>query len=305
MGDLESEITELDWLNLFCSSIEGKPDIQKHLCLLDLGYIPQFFSEFKFNEHSGGEIRASPDVILWKENNNIVLIIEVKGENSVEEEHLNNQLDKYKKIPLYDIQELLRNAFENSEISITQVYVGIIYRKETIEDCYLSDDCQNRLNRIMQDFLLLTQSHGEELRIHNANIIDFDADLRDLLIEGINLPEYPPRTFYLGSEPSLEGVIWGIINFVHDKFYEGNDIIQQEIHPIELRDNVFSYSHINLTRMLRAFQFLEDLKLCKNQDKKYIFNFEEFPNPEEIKPEIKDINEEQIYFQSDLSKWGI
>lgn len=74
MGDLQSELNELFWLNLFYSSIEGTPDIQESPCFRTLGYDCYIFLRFKIlkiiNEIQKS-VQVSPDFLLWNKEKNL------------------------------------------------------------------------------------------------------------------------------------------------------------------------------------------------------------------------------------------
>lgn len=304
MGDLNSEITELDWLNLFCSAILGKPNVQDNIsCFRNLNYKPFFFNKFNITieEEDTEKLKeVTPDIILWNKELELVIIIEVKGENSVKRKNL-LQLNKYKEISIQEVQTRLRNATDNPLITVKNIYTGIVYRKETISKCYLSDDCRNLLEEIMKNHLAFTQNHGEKLEILNNNIISFDDLLRNALNNGFDLPLNPLIVFYLTKNPCKKGIIWGIVNHIHDKFYNNEIIDEIRINPILLRRDVFFYSDVKLNKILEALENLSHLRICNRVDREYIFEFDKMQDFDKIKEIIDRIDcKQQKPFQKDL-----
>lgn len=304
MGDLNSEITELEWLNLFHSAIQGKPDIQDNIsCFRNLKYKPFFFNKFNLaiEEDDTEKLKeVTPDIILWNKELELVIIIEVKGENSVERRNL-VQLNKYKEISIQEVQTRLRDATDNPLIIIKNIYTGIVYRKETVSNCYLSDDCRNLLEEIMDNNLVFTQNHGEKLEILNNNLVSFDDLLRNALNNGFDLPLNPLIIFYLTKNPCEKGVIWGIVNHIHNNFYNNEKIDEIRINSILLRRDVFFYSDVKLNKIIEALENLFRLGICTRVDREYIFEFDKIQDFDKIKEIINRIDcKQQKPIQKDL-----
>ena len=79
MGDLNSEIIELEWINLFYSSIQGKPNVNEDIeCFKKYNYSP--FLYYRFNiivEEDGLEKpkEITPDFILWNKDKEIIFYL--------------------------------------------------------------------------------------------------------------------------------------------------------------------------------------------------------------------------------------
>lgn len=307
MGDLTSEIIELDWLNLFYSAIQGKPDtIENVLCFRNLNYKPFFFNKFDIIIEKDGIEKpkeVTPDFILWNEKKELVIIVEVKGENSVERKNL-DQLNKYKKISIQEVQNRLRNATDNSLITIKNIYTGIVYRKKTILNCKLSEDCKTLLSEIKENNLVFTQNHGERLEILNNQLITFDDSLRKTLKNGLDLPLNPLTIFYLTKNPCKKGIIWAIVNHIHNSFYNTEKIEEIRITPISLRRDVFFYSDVKLNQIIEALENLFHLRICIRTDREYIFEFNNIRDFDKIKEKINNIDcKQQAPIQRDLIRF--
>jgi len=292
MGDLNSQITELDSINLFSTSIEGMADITLHSSFKMLNYNSYYFLRFKIpiieNNIEKQKI-ISPDVLLWNNEKELALIIEVKGGNSIDEENV-NQLEKYEQISVRQIQTRLRNIKDNPTITVKRKYIGIVYNESTIESCRQSKACIERLENLIGKYMVFTQSLGGLLRILNQNSLDFDTQLKKILIDGINLPMNPPRTIYLTDTPCLKGVIWGIVNYIHDSFFSGEEIDEIVIDPFELKRRDFSYSRVKASRLRLALEYLTEFRLCIRDENNYIFEFNNFDNPLNIFERISEID---------------
>lgn len=290
MGDLNSEFIELKSLNLFIHAIKGLTDIDDHPCFNSINYQDSLFPVFYISVIKNNiekEKKVTPDVLLWNKKK-IVLILEIKGGNSVEERDI-NQIRKYLRIPIDQIQERIRNILEDPTFELERFYVGIVYYESTIQSCMNSPNCINRLNSIKDNFLILKQSPGESLNIWNPDFITFDHELLNLLKNGIEIPLNPRNTIYLSDNPSVEGTMWAIINYIHDKFYEGNEIDEIQIDPIELR-NEFRSSLVALNRIINALNYLIQIGYCIEDRNSFIFKFEDLDNPEVIKKIIMQID---------------
>ncbi len=291
MGDLSSEINELKSLNLFLHAIKGLPDIDKHPCFNSINYQDSIFPIFKIivsEDDVEKEKEITPDVLLWKINNKTALILEIKGGNSVEEGDI-DQIKKYLMIPIDQIQERIRNILEVPSIEVEHFYVGIVYYEKTIQSCITSPNCINKLDSIKKNFFILKQSPGESLNIWNPDFISFDNDLLSLLNNGIQIPSSPRRFIYITENPSVEGTMWAIVNYIHDKFFERTEINEIQIDPIQLKDE-FKYSSVKLKRLGTALNYLVQIGCCTKEQNIYIFNFERFGNPELIKKRIMQID---------------
>jgi len=303
MGDLNSEINELDSINLFCASIEGMADIVSHSSFKKLNYNPYYYLGFKIPiiENNVERLKnISPDVLLWNNEINVVLIIEVKGGNSIEEENI-NQLEKYEKISVRQVQTILRNITDNLNINLDKIFVGIVYNESTIESCKKSETCFERLEELKTKYMVFTQSFDGKLKILNPNSLNFDINLKNQLEEGFNLPMNPPRTIYLTDTPCLKGAIWGIVNHVHDGFFSGEEIDEIAIEPFDLKERDFSYSSVKPSRLKIALEYITKFKLCIPDENKYIFKYNTFSNPQTIFEQILNIDCKQPFpIQKDL-----
>jgi len=291
MGDLNSEIIELKSLNLFIHAIKGLTDIDDQPCFNSINYQDSLFPVFHISiieNNIEKEKKVTPDVLLWNINKKIVIILEIKGGNSVEETDI-NQIRKYLEIPIDQIQERIRNILEDPTFELERFYVGIVHYERTILSCLKSQNCIKRLNSLKDNFLILKQSPGESLKIWNPDFITFDHDLLNLLNNGIEIPLNPRNTIYLSENPSVEGTMWAIINYIHDKFYEGYEINEIQIDPIQLR-NEFRYSLVSLNRIKNALNYLIQIGYCIEDRNNFIFKFENFDNPEVIKKKIMQID---------------
>jgi len=282
MGDLDSETTELFWLNIFYVAAIGTPSSDE--CLRNLDYEIIAFPKFKIFRGTEDETLITPDFLLWNKENKIALLIEVKGENSVNEENL-DQLKKYREISIQQIQTRIRNIKEDLTIIINDFYYGIAYRKETIDSCINSQECIERLNVIKENNLVIILNPGEKMKSLNIDYIDFDQRLRDVLDYGISLPQSPPSIIKMTENPCLKGVLWGIINYVHDRFFDGTETHKLELNPIILRNN-FNYTRVKTRKLEQALTILFDLNLCRIKAPNHQFKFEDFENFEKVIREI-------------------
>lgn len=307
MGDLNSEITELDSINLFYASIEGMADITTHASLRSLNYKEYFYLKFQvsFLENDEEKLKdVTPDCLLWNNQNQIALIFEIKGGNSIEEKDV-EQLTKYKEISIEQVQTRLRNLNENPIIELKQIIVGIVYYDSTIRSCERSIKCSERLNSMKRDFLVLKQTQGDCLTVLNPELIIFDSSLRDLLVNGILLPRNPPRNIYLTKEPCLKGTIWAIVNYIHNNFFNGetenNEIT---VEPFDLRKKLFSYSNVTPKRLKQSLDYLTEFRLCYKNENNYNFQFNDFDNVENIFEKIRNIDcNRPIPMQRDMNNF--
>ncbi|TXT64262.1 MAG: hypothetical protein BAJALOKI1v1_590022 [Promethearchaeota archaeon] len=307
MGDLNSEVIELEWINLFYAAIQGKPSVNDEIdCFRKYNYTPFPFNKFNITvEEEGLEIQkeVTPDFILWNREIEAVLIIEIKGENSVERSHL-EQLNKYKEISIDEIQTRLRNATDDRTIIIKASYTGIVYRKETIESCEKSENCIELLDIMKKDHLVFTQNHAERLILLNPNLIDFDEALKNGLSDGFPLPLNPMTLFYLTKSPCKKGVIWAIINYIYDRFYSGEPIDEIRITPLNLRRDVFFYSDAKLNKIIEALENLFRMNICSRIEREYIFNYNNLQDLDTILERIENIDcEQQAPIQQDLFRF--
>ncbi len=291
MGDLASEIGELKSINYFLSAIKGLPDANLQPCFNSINYKVSAFPSFKIILNENGvevEKPITPDFLLWNLNNKIALIFEIKGGSSVEEQDI-DQIQKYLNIPIDQIQDRVRNILEDPSIELENCYVGIVYYEETINSCLQSNNCINRINSIRNHFLILKQSPGDKLKIINPEFITFDNELLTILTDGIQIPLNPRRFIYMTENPSIEGTMWAIINYIHDEFFNSDEIGEIQVDPIQLRD-VFIYSIVKLRRIKKALDYLTEINCCTRQTDMYYFNYDNFDNPEVLKEKIKQIN---------------
>jgi hypothetical protein len=267
-------------------------DIISHSSFKKLNYNPYYYLGFKIPiiENNVERLKdISPDVLLWNNKANIVLIIEVKGGNSIKEEDI-NQLAKYERISIRQVQTRLRNITDNPNIIIEKIFVGIVYNESTIESCRESEPCIERLEGLKTKYMVFTQSSGSKLKILNPHSLNFDINLKNELEEGFDLPMNPPRTIYLTDTPCLKGTIWGIVNYVHDCFFSGEEIDEIAIEPFDLKERDFSYSRVKPSRLKIALEYLKEFKLCIRNEFKYIFYYITFSNPQNIFEQILNIN---------------
>jgi len=305
MGDLDSELTELDSINLFYSSIEGLADIEPHPSFKRLNYKELFFLKFHVPTlENGVEIMkdVSPDCILWNEDKKLALIIEIKGRTSIDQTDI-DQLNKYKDISLEQIQNCLRDAYDNPYIEIKQIFIGIVYYETTIERCMTSKICLERLNLIRNEYFVLKQNPGKTLKVLDPESLTFDPLLKEILEAGILLPRNPPRNILLTKDPCLKGVIWGIVNHIHDKFFKGEYINEINIEPLDLKRNFFSYSSVKLKRLISALEILTELNICTREENNYIFRYDTFDNFQDIFEKIKNIDCEQKNMHKGLDRF--
>ncbi len=305
MGDLDSEIKELKSLNLFFHAITGLPDIEIYPCFNSINYQSSLFPSFKITVSEDGtekDKEITPDFLLWNIRKKTALILEIKGGNSIEEGDI-EQIRKYLMIPIDQVEERVRNILEDPSIELESFYVGIVYYEKTIRNCLRSPNCINRLDSIKDDLLILKQSPGNVLNIRNPEFITFDDDLSSLLNNGIQIPKNPRRNIYITETPSIEGTMWAIINYVDDKFYEGDEINEIKIDPFQLRD-IFIYSSVKLNRLSKALNYLSEIGCCIKEQNSYIFNLESHENLDALKSRIIQIDTGRLpSVQQDLSKY--
>jgi len=129
------------------------------------------------------------------------------------------------------------------------------------------------------------------LNIWNPEIITFDNELLTILTEGIQIPLNPRRSIYITEKPSIEGAMWAIVNYIHDEFFNRDEVYEVRVDPFQLRD-LFRYSTVKPKRIKKALDYLTELKYCVRQNNTYCFNYEDFDNPEVIKEKIMQVDTE-------------
>ena len=291
MGELKHQKIELYWINLFYSAIKGKAGLDREpVCFRTLNYKELVFVSFPNPQENKKQKMndITPDFLLWNKEKQVVLIIEVKGENSVELKHI-SQLNKYNQISIKQIQELLRNVYDDPTILIQEVFTGIVYREETINNCETSNECISRLSTISKNYIIFTQSQEGKFKAYNIKSIDFDNDLRESLEIGFDLPLNPPREIYLTDNPCMKGILWGIVNQIHDSFYEGDDLEEITTNTFDLREKL-KYSQVKPSDIEIALAELSRLDICTQSNRNYTFQFESIKNLTEIQNKIQKLN---------------
>lgn len=278
MGDFEHEETELEWINLFYSSITGYPTFKKNSsCFREFGYRAFIFPKFKIpyleNNNNQKEIEITPDFLLRNEKKESALFVEVKGGNSIEENDI-KQINNYKQISNEQIEIYINNATDQKNVKIRFAITCIVYKNKTIEKCLNSTSCKKRLDILSKNNVVLMQNHNEWLKLFNSYGLDFDKNLTDALIEGFKLPLNPKTEFYMTDKPCIKGIIWGISNYIFDNFFEGEQINEISVSPSTFRNKIFDYSMAKLNDFKIALEFLLKYNFCKRESN-YQFIFDQ------------------------------
>lgn len=277
MGDFEHEETELEWINLFYSSITGYPTF-KHIntCFGGLGYRAFIFPKFKIhylvNNNNQKKFEITPDFLLWNEKKECVLIVEIKGGNSIDEKDV-KQINNYKQISNEQIEIYINNVMDIKNVKVRFTSTCIVYKKKTIEKCLNSTSCNERLDILSKNNVVLMQNHNDWLKLFIPSGLDFDKNLKDALIDGIKLPLNPKTEFYMTDNPCIKGIIWGISNYIFDNFFEGEQIDEISVSPRIFRDKIFNYSMAKLHDFKIALEFLAKYFFCqRGSNYQFIFN---------------------------------
>ncbi|MHA1720730.1 MAG: hypothetical protein ACTSWX_11095 [Promethearchaeota archaeon] len=267
MEDLKSELNELQWLNYFAESCFLNP-FSSNQNFSTLGYIPLIYPKISNNQYD-------VDFLLYHKNLKISLLVEVKGENGIEENHF-QQLERYSSYSKLSIEKFLQNA-EIEKPTVERIITCIAYRKDTLNNCLSSSSCITLLDRFKQDFLVLSMNPSNFILCENPEIIDWDDNLKNLLINGISLSFTPKRRIIMTEKPGIKMLIVGIMDFLIEKFSSGikipiyhfdkNEFIENMIHStfsIEKLNNAILYFHLN--------------KYCGYSNHKFVFNYEQVMN---------------------------
>ena len=91
------------------------------------------------------------------------------------------------------------------------------------------------------------------------------------------------------ENPSIEGTMWAIVNYIHNEFYSGDENKVIVVDPIQLRDK-FRYSRVTPKRIRIALNYLVQINCCIKVGEEYKFYYENMDNPEVLKQKIKQID---------------
>lgn len=300
MGDVQHEIDSLFWVNLFSSAVDGNPGTagEDVPCFRTAGYRPfhaPTFTIFKEVEGITKSVEKSPDYLLWHEESQVALIVEVKGENSIAEKHFTGQLHDYSLISQEAVESFLENN-TGEEATIQHLHVGIVYRDDIYENCLQSDECVERIQRYGNDFLLLVQAPGGHVTCINPEFVAFHELLREYLERGIPLPENPRMEYFVVDNPCTKGIIHGLFEYLIDRVFCGEELAELTLTPLSLRNSVFPYIHVKhaVQKCRNALEYYREHKFCRFVDEEFVFSSDH----------VEDLAKKQVEFHETLLQYA-
>jgi len=280
VGDWKSAEIDKRCMNAFIASIIGNADFgSRGPSFHKAGYKYANYPKFNIrDETEESDEVAKPDVLLYNVSKKCALLIEVKGEDSIGTDRHLRQLKRNKSVGEADVEKLVKAI--DCEVTIDNLITGIVYREETVQKCYQSQTCFQKLNQMQQDYLVCTQRRGGYLKALNPQAIVIDDELRGFLTNGIPIPKKPKIRMYVTENPCVKGIMYGILDYIQDEFFSEGKIQptgeNREIFltTVFLKDEVFKEPHVNSDNIATALRELKTLGFCTYTGKKPRFGFQ-------------------------------
>ncbi|MEF8874823.1 MAG: hypothetical protein V5A88_09190 [Candidatus Thermoplasmatota archaeon] len=210
---------ELNSLNLFYSAVVGKSEEEDDL--RDLGFEDFIHPKFKDPYSERGLIEATPDFLLLRDD--YTCFVEVKSGRNIDERHI-EQSQRNSSFSIEGIRESFNRYLEISA-EIRDYDSIFVYKKEYLEECINNEKCLERLEKIMEDSVVLSQERGGRLKFWNDTRRTSLEELNDSLGEGIRLPVTPKNEIMIVDDPEVENVVVYLIRKFNERLREEKEIV--------------------------------------------------------------------------------
>jgi hypothetical protein len=258
----EKQKREVDSYNVFFSAFKGNTDGKS---LFDLDYrLAGMFVEI---EDPRNDVEVEPDFVLF--NGATLLLVEIKSGRNINRRDI-KQMESSKDLSPEAAIEWLRDA-EPQQVGydpngLNNIESAIVYYRDFIEDCRDSPGCSNALDEIAQHCTVLSQRKGGKLMAEREQIND--AELRDLLVEGISVPTLVDKHVYLTENINREILAYAV---VHDGIL--NSIGKDKEIAVAPDDIIERFRHRQISRgkLNDALVFLRQVGACVKVSGEYVF----------------------------------
>ena len=286
MGEYDHELVELASVNLFNEVINGCPNLPNQICFRGCGYKHVFFPKIN--------VKRNPDVLLYNDVKKIAIQVELKGCNSVDDDHY-KQLASYDDTGVELIEDFIKERLDLPYAEIRDSITCIVYPKATLEKCYQSETCKEIISKMRELSLVCCQEAGETFNALNPEFVQ-DDDLLEIF-SGITISMSPFQEYLLVENPCMKGVIFGIKEYIKLEFIRPPSLREQlsiKLTPNDLKD-IFFYSRAKIHKFRRALDILKEWGYCNLQGEfDYTFTQDDadeiMRREDEIKEKIEALN---------------
>lgn len=253
---------ELNSLNLFYSAVVGKSNEEENIRGLD--FEDFIHPKFKDPYSEEGLIEATPDFVLLRDD--YACFVEVKSGRNIEERHI-EQSRRNSSFSIEGIRESFNRYLEiNAEI---KDYDSIfVYKKEHLEECIDNKKCLERLEKIMEDSIVLSQERGGRLKFWNDSRRTSLEELNESLEKGIKLPVTPKNEIMIVDDPEVENVVVYLIRKFKERLREENEFVMSpgEIYRDFIPGNI-QCDRDRVKNAMEAMRKLDAVTLKKGESK--------------------------------------